>query len=72
MVLKINGKEVSRTGIIIKKSAEILDDVGCFLVNSFHSSIELAIKIGLLVFLFPYISKFISIFIEILKGAAGL
>lgn len=71
MVVKINGKEISRTEVIVKKTGEILDDVARFVFDAFYGGIELAIKIGLLVFLFPYISKFILLFVEVLKGAAG-
>jgi hypothetical protein len=71
MVVKINGKEVSRTEVIVKKAFEVVDDVAVFVVNSFHNVIEMAIKIGLLVFLFPYISKFFLLLVEVIKGAAG-
>lgn len=72
MVVRINGREVSRTEVIVKKTYEVVDDVAQFVVDSFHGVLELAIKIGLLVFLFPYISKFILLFVEALKAATGL
>lgn len=72
MVVKINGVEMSRTGVVVKKVSAVVDDITMFLKEMFRGSMDLAIKIGLLVFLYPYIAKFFIGFAKLVAQAAGM